>query len=173
MNTFGKLVTVNDFAFNLVKYYSIEFDHMRIPEFIEFLERMENEEEYKDDVNNLFVWLEKIGQEEGAKQKYFRHEGYYSDTSALPPPRHIMEAHEIPVNDIRLYCLRLNEHVVILFNGGIKTTDKAQNCPNVSKYFIQANLIAKKIDLLIREGEISWNSDFTDLTFDENLTIEI
>ncbi|GAH84456.1 unnamed protein product [marine sediment metagenome] len=173
MNTFGKLEALKNFTFEKVKYYSIRFEHSENNEFHDFLNRMEDESEYEEDMNNLFVWLEYIGQKEGAKEKYFRHEGYNSDASALPPPSSIMEVHEIPVNDIRLYCFRLNEHVVALFNGGIKTTDKAQDCPNVSQYFKQANNIVKKLNQLFIENELSWNDDFTDIIFDDDLTIEI
>ena len=173
MNIFGKLEVLKNFTFEKVKYYSFRFEHSENNEFYDFLNRMEDESEYEEDMNNLFVWLEYIGQKEGAKEKYFRHEGYNSDTSGLPPPRTIMEVYEIPVKDVRLYCFRLNEHVVVLFNGGIKTTDKAQDCPNVSQYFKQANNIVKKLNELFYENELSWNDDFTDIIFDDELTIEI
>ena len=31
--------------------------------------------------------------------------------------------------NLRLYCIVANEHVVFLFNGGIKTAKYADDCP--------------------------------------------
>jgi len=173
VNTFGKLILLKNFSFEKVKYYSFEFLEKGEPEFIDFLHRMEKESEYQEDMDNLMVWLEEIGKYYGAKQKFFRPEGYISDTTALPPPGRIMVSHNIPVRNIRLYCMRLSEHIVILFNGGIKTTEKAQDCRNVSGYFKQANRLVKKIDQLIREHEIQLNQNQTELSFQDNLIIEI
>lgn len=53
-----------------------------------------------------------------------------------------------------MYCSRLNDHIVILFNGDRKTTSKAQDCPNVARYFREANKIQKEIDKDIRDGII-------------------
>ena len=92
----------------------------------------------------------------------------------LPPPAKQMKLSELELeNDLRLYCLRANEHIVFLFNGGIKTTDKAQNCPNVSSYFKQANKLADKINAFFVSGDIRWNLKFTDILFDPNLEIEL
>lgn len=173
MNTFATLENLKHFTFKKVKYYSIRINNASTVEFIDFLTRMENDKDHENDLNNLFEWLEIIGNTQGAKSEFFRPEGYVSDATALPPPLKIMEAYEIIVEDIRLYCLRLNESVVILFNGGIKTKQKSQDCPNVSKYFKQANIFSKKINALFGSNDISWNSNYTDIVFNEDLIIEI
>ena len=126
MNIFAHIEKLEDFCFEEVNYYSIRLEGSDMTEFEDFLNRMESEPAHEEDVINLFTWLELIGENEGAKEKFFRHEGYISDAKALPPKSSLMEDNELPVNDIRLYCQRLNEHVVILFNGGIKTTPTAQ-----------------------------------------------
>ena len=144
-----------------------------VNEFFDFLNRIEEVEAYESDLSNLLVWLEEIGDNYGAQKRFFRSEAWVTDVQALPPPRKQMELKKIEVEDLRLYCLVLNEQVVILFNGGIKTTHKAQDCPNVGKYFKQANLLASRIDHLIRSGEIYWNQDFTDIRFNKNLEIEL
>jgi len=173
VNRFAEIEPLEDFAFKKVKYYSIKFHENVGNEFVDFLERMESEIEFEEDMNNLFHWLEVIGESEGAKEKYFRNEAYLSDTSALPPPNRVMQHHELIVNDIRLYCFRVNEHVVFLFNGGIKTANKAQDCPNVSGYFKQANLLVKKINCLFQEKEIHWADNHRDICFDHELVIEL
>jgi hypothetical protein len=134
---------------------------------------MEDITEIEDDINNLIVWIDEIGNNYGAQERFFRHEGNISDASALPPPQKIMYVNEIEVKDIRLYCLRANEHVVFLFNGGIKTTQKAQDCPNVALFFNHANQLTKAINTLFQEKEIKWNKDHTDIIIDEQTEIEL
>jgi hypothetical protein len=95
------------------------------------------------------------------------------DVQALPPPWREMAALEITVEDLRLYCMVLNENVVFLFNDGIKTKDNAKDCPNVGPYIRQANRLVRLIDECINRREISWNKDHTDIEFDEDLEIEL
>jgi len=141
--------------------------------FYDFLNRMENSPELDEDISNLLVWIEEIGENIGALEKFFRNESITADVRALPPPMKVMKTREVIVNDIRLYCLVLNKNVVFLLNGGIKTTTNAKDCPNVGPYIKQANIIAQKIDDLVINNEIKWNNDRTDIIFDENLEIEI
>lgn len=155
-----------------MKYFSVQFENTEVNEFFDFLNRMEDIEELEDDLSNLLVWLEEIGENYGAQKRFFRNEAWIADVQALPPPRKQMQIKEIEVDNLRLYCLILNEHVVFLFNGGIKTTDKAQDCPNVGAYFKQANQLALKIDQLIKSGDIIWNSNFTNIQYN-SLEIEL
>jgi hypothetical protein len=165
VNTFATIKRLNELCGGKVNYYSVHFEDNEENEFFEFLGRMEDEPEVEDELEKLIVWLELIADQYGAQQKFFRHEGLYSDTSALPPPRHIMLINELEVNHLRLYCLRANEHVVFIFNGGIKSQgiDKAQDCPNVRPYFIQANELTKKINELFQQQIIRWNEDHSDI----------
>ena len=177
VNNFAVLEKLEDFSFRKVVYYSIKFldNENDIPEFYDFLNRMEDIQYLKSDLDNLFIWLEEIGEHYGAiKNRFFRHEAKSGEASALPPSKRTMELYELIVEEsLRLYCLVANEHVVFLFNGGIKTTLNPENCPNVGPYFKQANLLSKKIDELFQEKSIQWNVDLTDIHFDPSLTIEL
>jgi len=62
---------------------------------------------------------------------------------------------------LRLYCLYISENIVFLFNGGIKTKDKAQDCKNVKSYFQETEKFTCAIDKMIKDKQIA---------FDENLT---
>jgi len=46
---------------------------------------------------------------------------------------------------------------VIVFNGGVKTAQKAQDCPNVKEHFQHANLLSEKIWDSFDNGEISFD----------------
>ena len=132
MNIFANIVRLTDFQFKKVRYFSICFKGNDVNEFFDFMNRMEDIDEVAEDLSNLLVWIEEIGENFGAiKDRFFRNESITADVQALPPSKKKMEVYEIPVEDLRLYCMVLNENVVFLFNGGIKTTDNAKECPNV------------------------------------------
>lgn len=174
MNIFARIERLADFQFEKVKYFSIHFETSEVNEFFDFLNRMEEEDEVSDDLLNLLSWIEEIGEKYGAiKQRFFRNESITNDVQALPPGRKQMVAYELPVKNLRLYCLVLNEHVVFLFNGGVKTTLNAKDCPNVGQYIKQANIIVGKIDELLNNGTINWVYDHSDIIFDKNTEIEL
>jgi len=174
VNIFASIERLIDFQFDIVKYFSIRIEGKEVNEFIDFLNRMEDIEGIEDDLSNLLIWIEEIGENYGAvKNRFFRNESIYADVQALPPPRQQMEIFEIPIENLRLYCLVANEKVVFLFNGGIKTADKAQDCPKVGQYIKQANHIAVKIDELFKSREIIWNEDQSDILFDGKLEFEL
>ena len=174
MNIFATIERLSDFQYEKVRYYSIRFEENEVNEFFDFLNRMEEIEEITDDLSNLLVWIEEIGEKYGAiKNRFFRNESITADVQALPPGRKQMVALELPVEHLRLYCLVLNEHVVFLFNGGIKTTHEAKDCPNVGPHIKQANAIVRKIDEHFRLGNITWNYDQSDILFHKKLEIEL
>lgn len=174
MNIFVRIKRLNDFQYRKVKYFSVQIEGNEVNEFFDFLNRMEDIHEVAEDLSNLLVWIEEIGVNYGAiKNRFFRNESITADVQALPPPRKQMEVREIQVENIRLYCMVANEHVVFLFNGGIKTTDDAKDCPNVGNYIKQANRLVHKIDELLKTGEISWNKYQTDIEFDDELEFEL
>ena len=147
MNIFVRIQRLEDFQFAIVKYFTVHLEEdgvkNEVNEFFDFLNRMEEIEEVQYDLLNLHEWLVEIGNNYGA------------------------------IKNLRLYCLVLNEHVVFLFNGGIKTTNNAKDCPNVGPHIKRANRIAKKIDELLKQNELTWNFDHTDIKFDKNLEFEL
>ena len=177
MNIFAHIERLTEFQFDIVKYFSITLEKGGIKkdvnEFYDFLNRMEELPEIEEDLSNLLVWIEEIGNNIGAKKHLFRNESITADVQAIPPPAKQMAVYEIPVDNLRLYCLVLNYHVVFLFNGGIKTTNDAKNCPNVGPHIKMANKIVKGIDELLKEKEIKWNKDIRDIEFEKNLEFEL
>lgn len=74
-------------------------------------------------------------------------------------------------NNLRLYCHRLNEYVVILFSGAIKTAHTAQECPNVKPHFELANKLTVTIDKAFKENEIFWIDDYHNIDYPDNLIL--
>lgn len=151
-----------------VIYYSVVVDGEEDEEslFETFVQKYGNEEKTK--LNHILSWIREIGNIHGAQPNFFREENH---AVALPPqgmhrdPSYIENDIE-SANPLRLYCHRLNGHVVVLFGGGVKTADAAQDCANVSMPFILANKLSKLIDKSIQEGEIEWDHDRRDILHD-------
>lgn len=173
MNNFVQIKFIAEYE--KVTYYSIVLENEKQSMFENFIQR--HEIVNKNKLYHIVKWLELLGKY-GARQDYFRFEGATSDTSALPPkginiePTYI-ENGKKSANNLRLYCLRANNHVVFLYDGDIKTTAKAQDCPHVNSHFKLANKITKSIDLSFKNKEIQWNSNANDIEFNFNLKISI
>jgi len=100
---------------------------------------MEKETAYTSQLRKLVKWFKITGDNiEGASFGLFRQEGL---CVALPPQGKYLEE----TIDLRLYCHWVSENIIILYNGGIKTTRTAQDCPNVSRHFYNAQSWTKQL----------------------------
>lgn len=166
MNTFAKIIQVEGFTGKHVNYYTIHFENRERNEFEDFIVRHITNTEFEEQLNLLNETLERFSRQ-GAKQHYFRHEGAFH---ALPPPARYLEF-DLGDEQLRLYCLFISKNIVFLFNGGIKTKQKAQDCENVSVYFTEAGKLTAKIDAMINDGEIEFDSNRTKITNYKNLEL--
>ncbi len=152
----------------MVTYYTIQWDGEAKDCFSDFRDKHIKDPACKKGMQILMYWLTEIGNKFGAKDYYFRPESYRGgDAKELPPPAKLQ-----PSTNLRLYCIRINNHSVILLSGGKKTTRIAQDCPNVNPAFIEANKIEKAIRELIQNNEIQID-DNERLSYDHNLKLEI
>lgn len=172
MNTFAQIKPIAQY--DKVSYYSVCIEESHLSIFEEFLQN--HTEKNTKKLNHVLEWIKIIGIKYGAQSHLFRPEAETADASALPPKGigrkpHFIENHENKANNLRLYCLRANEHVVFLFNGAIKTTKYAQDCPNVRQHFKLANQLSKSIDNAFINKEIVWNVDFTQIDFEKDFKL--
>ncbi len=173
VNTFARIKPIA--KYDKVSYYSICINNQELSLFEEFT--VYHSTANKKKLNHVLEWIKKIGNKYGALPYLFRPEGETADASALPPKGmnkkpHYTEFGKTKANNIRLYCLRANESVVFLFNGDIKTTQHAQDCPNVKKHFKLANQLCKAIDKAFVAKDIVWNNDQTEINFEDNFKLE-
>lgn len=195
MNTFAKLIRLEQLAFGHVQYYSLQPEDDEVTIFEDFLNRMEDRAEEDGTIGTqleqMMNWIETIGREvqHPLRDGFFRHEGRNSDAKALPPPAHKARGYaqrkaardrsfqpgELATGNMRLYCMVANDHVAVLFNGGIKTPgiNDAYDCPEVGPWFRQANRLCNRLQQLFVDGEIRWNDDRTDIDFDPELEIAL
>ena len=59
-----------------------------------------------------------------------------------------------------------------LFNGDIKTAERAQDCDNVRPHFRLVNKITAALEDAINDT-IKWNEDQTNIEFEEDLELSI
>lgn len=107
-----------------VNFYSIHLSEEELSELERFFEKFPEGCPFDEDVDTIIAWLDKIG-ETGALERYFRYEGKYGDgVSAIP----------IETSNLRLYCIRLSDRILIFGNGGVKDCAAWQESDTLAEY---------------------------------------
>ncbi len=144
MRTFG--VEKWDDEGREVTYYTVRKDGAQETETDKFFLKFEHDPHYRSSVQELAAFiLDAMGDNLGAKEEFFRFE---NSASALPPPPRSVRnlSFNFEGYPLRLYCMRLSNKLVILMNGGIKSSQAAQDSKDLSMKLIEANAFAKAID---------------------------
>lgn len=134
-------------------FYTVMVEGEELSETDLFFQRFFKDDKFKNEAKELAAFLSiTIGTKRGALNDFFREE---QSAHALPPPLRT-EIEEVDFGrgfPLRLYCLRLSRSCLVLFNGGEKTSDSAQDGDtNIS--FLQANDFAGKILDALHKKEI-------------------
>lgn len=152
MNTF--VLEIFDNEGSLCTFYTVRWDHLGLSETDKFFQKFSKEKQLQRPLQELAKFIEVvIGNEKGALDDFFRFE---NQANALPPKgKHKVEEITIDYRDfpLRLYCLRISDYLVVLFNGAEKTDWTAQG-GKTSMVFIEANQFAKRILNALQQGDI-------------------
>ena len=128
-----------------VSFYSISFQMDRTTEFERFLSKFEEEAEFNEDYQKILAALEII-LDKGALERYFRPEGTLKDNLCALP---------LESGDIRLYCLRISDEILILGNGDRKTTRTYQEDTRLLGYALDLQKFDRLLKNDIEEGFVS------------------
>lgn len=128
-----------------VSFYSISFQMDRTTEFERFLSKFEEEAEFNEDYQKILAALEII-LDKGALERYFRPEGTMKDNLCALP---------LESGDIRLYCLRLSDEILILGNGDRKTTRTYQEDTRLLGYALDLQKFDRLLKDDIEEGFVT------------------
>lgn len=176
MSSFATILS--EIQFSKVTYYGIRMEDDEASLFYQFVNAYSGEA-YANQLAFIRSWLRKIGTEISAKENYFRFESFRGgEAKALPPPAKILRYadFETDMEDfkcrLRLYCMRINDHIVILFGGAEKTKQKAQDCPNVYPHLRLANQLCKAIDEAMYLEDIRIESE-KQLIFEEDYLLPL
>lgn len=142
------------YTFKRVKFYSVRIEDETYSEIEKFIIRFQQDKKYQEELDNILALLKIMGNDKGAMPIFFRDE---SIANALPPERrgairqnmlHFIDA------DLRLFCLRMSNEIVVLFNGGVKDSQKTQDSVDLFPKFRLAQRLSKAINQKIMEKEL-------------------
>ena len=122
-----------------VSLYSICFNGNDVSEYELFLQKFKDNAKLNSDFQTILLALEKII-DKGALERFFRIEGKMSDR---------LTALSIDSRKLRLYCLRISDQILIVGNGGVKTTRTYQEDETLSGYVIDL----QKFDELLLQAQ--------------------
>lgn len=128
-----------------VSFYSISFQMDRTTEFERFLSKFEEEAEFNEDYQRILAALEII-LDRGALERYFRPEGKMDDNLCAIP---------IESGNIRLFCLRISDQILILGNGDKKTTRTYQEDRKLLGYALDLQKFDKLLKKDLEDGVVT------------------
>ena len=128
-----------------VSLYSICFDGNSISEYEKFLQKFKDNAKLNSDFQIILLALEKII-DRGALERFFRVEGKMSDR---------VTALSIDSRKLRLYCLRISDQILIVGNGGVKTTRTYQEDEVLSGYVLDLQKFDELLVQAQKNGTIS------------------
>lgn len=128
-----------------VGLYSICFNGSDKSEFENFLETFRENGKYNREFNIILLSLSKII-EKGALERLFRPEGKMSDDVC---------ALSIDTHSLRLYCLRMSDKILILGNGGVKSTKTYQEDKGLNGYVVDLQLFDKALKDAQKKGKVT------------------
>ncbi|MDY4558703.1 MAG: hypothetical protein SPE09_08585 [Alloprevotella sp.] len=116
---------------------------------------------YNKDFNVILLALSKII-DKGALERFFRNEGRMNDN---------VKALAIDSRKLRLYCLRISDQILILGNGGVKTTRTYQEDSKLSGYVMDLQTFDKVLLNAQKSGKITIEKNM--ITDIQRVTFEI
>ena len=122
-----------------VGLYSLLFDGKQETEFRDFLLKFKDNATLNKDYEAIVRAIDKIIAN-GALERYFRTEGRMADNVA---------ALAIDSKRLRLYCLRISDQILILGNGGEKTTRTYEESKELFGYVMDL----QKFDELLKQEQ--------------------
>ena len=137
-----------------VSLYSICFNGSDVSEYEDFLMKFKDNSTLNYDFQRILLALEKII-DRGALERFFRIEGKMNDrVSALA----------IDSRKLRLYCLRISDQILIVGNGGVKTTRTYQEDEQLSGYVMDL----QRFDELLKQAQQN-----SSITIEKNMIVGI
>lgn len=139
--------------------YSIQFLSEDESEFERFYNKFKDDAVYNPDLVKIVAFINKIA-EKGALERFFRPEGKISDRVVALP---------VTSSKLRLYCLRLSDKILILGNGGIKSTRTYNEDYSLSGYV----MTLQKFDKLLKEGESEGSVKITETIIETDKSFDV
>lgn len=115
-------------------FYTVRWDDQEMSETDRFLNRFADDPDYREDIEKLLDLLTfTIGEVHGATDKLINRSE--NEVMALPPKGKVILGevkHYYPHFGLRIYLLKITDHLMILFGGGAKTARTTQESGTLS-----------------------------------------
>lgn len=128
-------------------------------EFEKFIAKFRDDSEYSEDYARIAAFITRIART-GALERYFRNEGKMSDSVVALP---------VTSSKLRLYCLRLSDKILVLGNGGVKTTRRYEDDPVLNGYV----MTLQKFEELLKQEVANGNVNITESTIETDNIFEL
>lgn len=148
-----KLKLLSDLSGEKATIYTlVNTDTKKCP-FSDFLEKWSKD--YEDKILSFIRRIKAIGQTVGGLEEYFKmHE---NETEGIGDE--VCALFDEPDKEMRLYCIRISEKIIILGGGGPKKVRTWQECPTLSKAVRELIEVAEKIKSNIKKGSFQYSED--------------
>jgi hypothetical protein len=127
-----------------VGLYSICFNGNDLSEYEQFVKKFLDDATLNQDFQKVFRAIHRI-MANGALERYFRPEGRFKDN---------LTALSIDSKVLRLYCLRISDQILIVGNGGAKTTRTYEENEELSGYVIDLQKFDRLLAQELESGKI-------------------
>lgn len=125
--------------------FTIIFEGESDSEFVKFVEKFKGDAERQADLSFILNQIQSMMRIGGFLERNFRPEGKIRDNVAALP---------VFKNSLRLYCLRMSDSVLILGNGGVKTTQSYEEDTELNGYVISLQKLDALLKADIRNGVV-------------------
>ncbi|MGN0211134.1 MAG: hypothetical protein ACI391_08500 [Muribaculaceae bacterium] len=118
--------------------YTLQFLRDDESEFEKFVSKFIDSAEHSADYAKIAAFITRIAKT-GAFERYFRPEGKLSDSIVALP---------VVQSKLRLYCLRLSNKILVLGNGGVKSTRRYEDDATLKGYV----MTLQRFERLLKQG---------------------
>ena len=126
--------------------FTIIFEGESFTEFQKFITKGNANAKLLPDLQKILTAIQRMMNTAGFLERYFRPEGKINDRVVALP---------IQQSKLRLYCLRISDSVLIVGNGGHKTTKTYEESKKLSGYVITLQNLDKLLTTAEKKGTIS------------------
>ena len=125
--------------------YTLQFLRDVESEFEKFVAKFRDDADYSEDFSRITAFIKRIAMT-GALERYFRPEGKINDSVVALP---------VTSSKLRLYCLRLSDRILILGNGGVKTSQRYEDDTLLNGYVITLQKFEKLLRQEVANGKVN------------------
>ena len=155
--------------FKYITYYTIQYGDSLHSEFQKFQNKFLKDQRLERAYLRLINFVVRIADEDDIEdiKTFFKQE----NTASRFYETGFIEIEDQKGMGLRLYCYPISNEIVVIFNGCEKTALKAQECPNCSMHFYNANIVSRKIIGALASKQIAISEDKYYLEIEEDFSL--